>query len=263
MKKLFLILTLVSGLYFGNAQIQGYNLNDTVADFTVTDIEGNTHSLYDYTSQGKYVYLDFFFVDCGPCQSTVHYFNEFFDKYGCGAGDVMCMSIDAGGDDDEDVEAFEETYGGSTNHAIAISADGGSGAVDNVFNPAAYPTYCLISPDNKIIELDIWPIGGVETFEATFPSGFSPEEMECTTTGTEDVTNLDFEVYPNPLTGKILNIKLQDQAEIEITSILGNTVYRAQVNGDTQIDLGSLSAGTYFVKALTPEASGIKKLVIR
>ena len=80
------ILTATFGL---NAQIQNYSVGATVNDFTVTDIDGNSHTLSDYTSAGKWVVLDFFFVDCPPCQATVQYFNELHEKYGCNEGDLV------------------------------------------------------------------------------------------------------------------------------------------------------------------------------
>ena len=61
MKRIILsaFLVLITSVVF--AQVQNYNVGDVVDDFTVTDTDGNTWNLYDLTSQGKYVYLDFFF----------------------------------------------------------------------------------------------------------------------------------------------------------------------------------------------------------
>ncbi|MFH2094425.1 MAG: hypothetical protein ABIJ16_01900 [Bacteroidota bacterium] len=35
----------------------------TAVDFTATDTDGNSHTLFSYLDAGKYVVLDFFFVD--------------------------------------------------------------------------------------------------------------------------------------------------------------------------------------------------------
>ena len=115
---------------FSNAQVQNYEVGDVVDDFTVTDINGVEHNLYTYLGEGKYVYLDFFFDTCAPCELTTLIFNEFYDKYGCGMGDVICISMNNGTDTNAEVEAFQNEFGGPFNHAPAISAEGGAGAVD-------------------------------------------------------------------------------------------------------------------------------------
>lgn len=182
MKYFYTVVFFLFTTFVSQAQIQGYSLNDVVDDFTVTDIHGDEHNLYTYTSEGKYVFIDFSFTSCGPCQTTAPIFNEFYDKYGCNNGEVVCMSMfgTLSTDHDPEVEAFENTYGGTFNHAPAISVDGGATPVDSNFNPAAYPTVCLIDPDNKIIKLDIWPINGIGDLEATFSSEFNPTPMNCT-----------------------------------------------------------------------------------
>ena len=96
MKKITLILCMLT--YVVNAQVNNYNVGDVVDDFTVTDVEGVEHNLYSILAEGKYVYLDFFFDTCVPCQTTTPIFNEFFDKYGCNEGDVFCISINNGSD---------------------------------------------------------------------------------------------------------------------------------------------------------------------
>ncbi len=107
MKKITSLLMLLAVTFVGQAQVNNYNVGDVVDDFTVTDVFGVEHNLYEYAAAGKYIYLDFFFDTCGPCQVTTPIFNEFYDKYGCNAGDLIMISINNGTDTDEEVIAFE------------------------------------------------------------------------------------------------------------------------------------------------------------
>ena len=43
------------------AQTNNYNVGDVVDDFTVTDVYGIEHNLYEYADAGKHIYLDFFY----------------------------------------------------------------------------------------------------------------------------------------------------------------------------------------------------------
>lgn len=267
MKKLVLFLTVLCLPIFGNSQVQNYNLGDIVDDFTVTDIEGNEHNLYDITASGKYVFLDFFFVNCGPCQTWQATYNEFHDKYGCNEGEVYCLSINSGIDDDAAVIAYEETYGGPFNHAPAVSNEGGSAAVDDNFGIIAYPTFCLINPDNEIINLDIWPLTGVETFEEAFPTGFEPEPMECNILGIGEIsTSLGVTLSPNPVSSnQYLSIRLSESqnAEVTIFNVLGKKLYSGEVNGN-EFDLPvKFAAGTYFLSINSENGSVQKSFVVK
>ena len=94
MKKLLLAFGFAGLFSFSaSAQVGNYNEGDVVNDFTVTDIHGNVHNLYTYLAQGKYVMIAFFLDTCGPCQQFQPKFNEFYDKYGCNAGDVISLTI--------------------------------------------------------------------------------------------------------------------------------------------------------------------------
>ena len=59
MKKLllsFIVLMFTVNLSFTQVTLT------TAVDFTVTDIDGNTHNLFTYLAYGKYVVIDFFFT---------------------------------------------------------------------------------------------------------------------------------------------------------------------------------------------------------
>jgi len=228
MKNLLLFTLITCGINLtSTSQIQGYSLGQTVSDFTVTDIYGQTHNLYSYTSQGKYVILDFFFTTCPPCQQTVPYFSELHEKYGCNSGDIVCISMNTCQENDAAVIAFENTYGGSFAHAPAISGDGGAAAVDNNFNPAAYPTYCLIAPDNSLNKSDIWPISSVTDFENTFPTGSNITPQACASNVDEITNDLNLRIYPNPSnneTSLLFKAKGNENATIKIFNLLGEVV---------------------------------------
>ena len=58
-----------------------YNLGDTMPNFTLTDINGNTYELYDMLKEKKAVVLNFWFYGCGPCQSEFPALNTAYNSY--------------------------------------------------------------------------------------------------------------------------------------------------------------------------------------
>ena len=265
MKKITFLLLMLMLTITSFGQINGYSVGDVVDDFTVTDIHGVEHNLYEYAEAGKHIYLDFFFDTCGPCQATTPIFNEFFDKYGCNEGELIMISMNNGSDSDAEVEAFEEAFGGPFNHAPAISADGGAGAVDANFNVVAYPTYCLIGPDKTLLVNDIWPINNVGTFEATFPNGVDPEVMECTILGVTDIQNVEFAIVPSVSNGQNISLVMENQIAktIQVFDLTGREVYSQNVNANNMAFSLNVSSGTYLVKVNTETSSATKKIIIR
>jgi len=156
MKKLLLTTTTVLTILFTQAQT---NLT-TAVDFTVTDIHGNTHNLFNYLDNGKHVIIDFFFTTCGPCIASVPTLNQAYTDYGCNTGQVVFISIDYG-DSDAEVLQYENSYGGLL--PSVSGNDGGGNAVVSSYGIGAYPTVVLIAPDRTILEQDIYPVSNITT----------------------------------------------------------------------------------------------------
>lgn len=266
MKKLLLLALAASGVT-ASAQIGNYSVGDTVDDFTGTDTKGVEHTLYEATTEGKYVFLDFFFTTCPPCQATQKYFNELYDKYGCNDGDVYTLSITGyPGDTDVKVDTFEETYGGPTAHSPAISIEGNGVAITSQFGPAAYPTYILIGPDNKLIKNDIWPISNVTTFENALPTGADPEPMECAVMGATDLNANQISVYPTVSDGNFtIAFGKNTDSNIAIFDMVGNQVYNTSFKGKQTVAVSTkLASGIYFLKVDTgDQKSSMKKIIIK
>ena len=250
-------------MLFGQAS--NYNVGDVVDDFTVTDVYGVEHNLYEYADSGKYIYLDFFYDTCGPCQTWQPTYSEFYDRYGCNTGELIMLSINNGSDSDEEVILYEETYGGPFNHAPAVSADGGGGPVTSNFGVGAFPTFIMIGPDRTLLEKDIWPLTDVSTFEATFPSGLDPEVMECTILGITDVAAASFSIFPTVSNGQNISIIMNNQEarSIRIYDITGKEVYANDTNSNSIKFSLNVSSGTYFVKVNTERNSATKKIIIK
>jgi len=250
------------------AQVQGYAVGEVVDDFTVTDTEGNVHNLYDITSQGKYVYIDMFFVNCPPCQQTVQYWNEFHEKYGCNEGNVFMISINDTGDNDAQVIAFEEQYGGDFQHSPAVSTvEGGGDVPGDAINVVAYPTYFLIGPDNTLLINDIWPISSVADFEASIPSGSGIEPMQCSALAIEDTSTVSFSVFPNPSTSGLINIKLSNNvsgsSNVTIYNVLGSLVYTNTFSQNEFAIATNLSSGSYIISIATEAGVSNKSLIVK
>ena len=246
------------------SQVQNYGEGEVVADFTVTDVHGVEHNLYTYTAAGKYVFIDFFYADCGGCQVLTPVFNELYDKYGCNEGDIVCLSINRGVDNDEAVLAFETEYGGAFHHAPAISRNGGAIDVNEDLNPYAYPTVCIIAPDNTLFEDRITPNSTVSEIEASFPDDFEPEIMSCTIGTANVIIENTFDIYPNPNNTSSLTITLKnlDAANVFIYDLLGNLVYMNTIESELSTHDHKLVTGTYFVSVVSGTSIQTKKLIV-
>ena len=177
-------LTLISMLLLMSLNAQ--TTLTTAVNFTVTDVHGNTHTLFDYLADGKHVVIDFFFTTCGPCQASVPTINDAYTQFGCNTAEVVFLSIDTG-DDDAEVLAFENDF---NSLLPAVSGlQGGGDAVVNQYGVGAFPTIVLIAPNQQIIEQDVWPVSGLES--ALINAGLTT--AFCDSSATTEITETTFE----------------------------------------------------------------------
>ncbi len=75
----------------------------------------------------------------------------------------------------------------------------------------------------------------------------------------------NFEIYPNPVLGDVLNIKskvFSNNITYEVANMIGQKVMNGTLTNN-QIDVGKLTAGTYFLILKHEDAKVIKKFIVQ
>jgi len=119
-------------------------------DFTITDTDGNEWNLYEQLALGKTVVLDFFYVNCVPCQGQSPEVSIMYQDYLSTGSEVLVLGI-SNRDSDVDVEQFDQTYN------ITYPTAGEEGGGDTVttlyqswFQFFGWPSYGVVCPDSTI-----------------------------------------------------------------------------------------------------------------
>ena len=257
MKKFFALLVLSIGVGFtGSAQLT----NGSIApDFNLTDINGNTHHLYDYLNQGKAVIVEFFACHCPTCWNyhLTERLDSLNESYGPnGTDQIITLMIEY--DENNGSNEFNGTGGWTagdwvTNNSVPmINAEGTDRSVFDDYDLVYFTQVYKICPD-KTTELMFTYHTVADLFQAADDcAGELSVEDELEISGTVHVD------YTNQ------QIVLQNFETISSIAITGTTGQQRIISVDTeQVDISNLPAGVYFVQVMTESGPVVKKIVLQ
>jgi len=113
-------------------------------DFTLTDIDGNSHTLSDYA--GKVVMIDFFNYNCAPCNQEAEFFPRLYNDFKDQGFTIFAIDIDNLDDDLNDVK----NYANEHNFKFPSFWDE-SGIIPPLFDyNGNLPTVTIIGKDQKV-----------------------------------------------------------------------------------------------------------------
>ena len=116
-------------------------------DFTLTDQNGNAHTLSDY--RGKTVFLNFWATWCPPCRSEMPEIQALYEDYGYNEGELVVLGVAAPGLGQEgsldSVKAFLDENG----YSFPVVMDD-QGMFTYAYGIRAYPTTFMISADGSV-----------------------------------------------------------------------------------------------------------------
>ena len=151
--KLFTLLLISMTVGITYAQLPD---GSTAPDFTATDIEGNSHSLYaDYLNNGKGVVIDVSATWCGPCWSyhESHELKDLYNSYGPnGSNEISVLFIEG-----DNSTTLQDLQGTGTNTLGDWVTGTPYPIIDNssvaqTLQIEYYPTIYGICPDGKSYE---------------------------------------------------------------------------------------------------------------
>lgn len=256
MKKALLSLLFIFLItFFAQAQVK----INTPVNFTITDTQGNQHTLFDYLDQGKYVLIDFFFTTCGACISSMPNLDEAYERYGCSQGDIVFIALDRGSTNAQ-VITYKNAYGGY--YPTASGTIGHADAAISAYGVTAFPTIALIAPNHTFISKDIYPVTKKNLDKAIhLDAGLAYNSNACNLTNAHPILNknIALRLHPNPVitTASIqINLVRSMDVKVNIINILGQTIETPIDSTLSQsitktIDFGNLKSGVYFIQLIT------------
>lgn len=221
---LYLLFFLSSQMLAANAPLPLPN-GSIAPNWTLTDENGVTHSLYDYLDQGKTVFVEFFATWCGICWNykQANHFKNLYEQYGPnGTDQVRVFMIE--GDMSTPQAAL---YGGSgsvgnwvlgTPYPVIHAPDN---SVPSAYLVNSYPTVYAICPDRKAYNIGTAQLNTLVNWIGS-----------CNLDATAQVTNASCAGQNN---GSI---------DLNVTGGTGNINYLWS-NGANMQDISGLGTGTY------------------
>ena len=235
--------------------------NGSIApNFTLTDLDGNTHDLYTYLDQGKVVFIKFFACHCPSCWAyhSTGKLDELNELYGPdGTDQVRVLMIEH---DEYNGDAFYG-LGGYTqgdwitgNSVPMIDAEGATDrAVFDNYNMIYYPMIYKICPD-KTTEL--------------MSTGFSVAQLyqeadDCPGTLSIDEVQTTGEVYVDQTNELLVLNNFEGINRIQIFSALGQQMNLTKDLENNSVDLSPLKTGVYFLRIEHTKGTFTQKFYIR
>lgn len=229
-------------------------------DFTLNDINGYTHNLYNYLNQGKTVFIDFSAAHCPTCWAyhNTHALSNLYNTHGpngSSSNDILVLFIE-----------LDPSNGSNELNGISGNTQGNwvLGTPYPIFNPEGsdrdiitqydaiyYPMVYGICPDRTIKLL------GTQNATALY----NYVTNSCKTSAINPTIASNTKIYPNPV-ANTLQIETNTGVAYTIYDISGKKLLFAPITAqNTSANVSDLPSGMYLLQIEDGKASSFIKFV--
>ena len=259
MKNILGTLLLVIGVALSaDAQIPDGSI---APDFVLTDLDGDTHHLYDYLDQGKVVFIKFFACHCPSCWAyhNTGKLEDLYQMYGPDGTDqirVLMIEHDEFNGDNEfyGISGFTQGDWVTGNTIPKINAEGADRTVFADYNMVYYPMIFKICPDKTTEQM----------FTNYSVADLYQKADDCPgNLAIEDAIQEAGTIYVDNASRQLILDNFEDLSKIQLINSMGQQVYFADgINGDA-IDLSTFRNGVYFVRVENSTGIVVKKISLQ
>ena len=232
-------------------------------NFTKTDVDGNTYTLYDELEKGKPVLLDFMATFCANCQEYVPALEQMHQDYGQGSLAWVWAFDTFDNETEQQIKDYKTTLN-ATYPAFAKCSSLGED-----YNVIGIPTFIVVCP-NKSITYN--RVGWTDDTEQEIIDALNSCNAWALGVNDNSKNKLSSTIYPNPTFQNptlSFHVKKQSNVKIELFNILGEKQFtisdREETPGLQQIEIttSSLATGMYFINLTTNDGIQSLKLVVK
>lgn len=145
MKKLFLVVVILSGTLFSKAQLR---IGGSVPEIELPSTDGSNTKLSSLN--GKVVLIDFWASWCAPCRAANPYIKKLYKKYKDDGFEVFAVSLDV-----KKESWFKAIKKDKLTYTQVIDNAGWNSKVAEQFFVDALPTNFLLDRSGKIVAINI------------------------------------------------------------------------------------------------------------
>lgn len=200
-------------------------LAQTAPDFTATDIDGNSHRLYDELDAGNIVVLKFFTNWCPICNNTADEVQALYDGYQSNGDPVVFWALDR---DQNETTADAITY--RNNNSLTFPVFGEAFSIAQLYGVVYQPEYYIVNPNRDYVK------------KTSYSQIDAVVQGYLNSLGIKDVS-ADSRVI---LTSNVLTwmASSSQTAHLSLIDVSGREVLSTKINGQQKISI-DLPSGVY------------------
>ena len=114
-----------------------YTVGSTMANFVLTDVDGNVYDLSQLLQEKKLIILDFWYVNCAPCKKEFPYFEAMLEQYDL--------------DSEESIRNLRAELHADPATAVSFPMIRDTLGITQGFGVTSYPLTAFIDPSGKVV----------------------------------------------------------------------------------------------------------------